>query len=350
MKKILFLLLALSVMAVSCKKTDDKQGSNSFKNGVFIVNQGNFNSGNASLSFFNASTGQRVDDVFFNKNHVPLGDVAQSITIDGDMAYIVVNNSGKIYAIDNRTAEVTGTISNLVSPRYMLVINEIKAYVSDLYTTKVTVVNPSTYQITGDIEVGRTTEEMVKVGDEVFAANWSAYSQTVPNNMVLVINTTSDMLTDSIRVGIEPNSMVVDKNKNLWVLCSGGYTNDEFPTLWKIDAGTHQVLDTLTFDVLKSNPGNLEISGDGDFLFYLNGGIYKFSIDIPTLPTSPLIEPVKGRNYSFLGIDPVTGDIYASDPLDYQRNGNVYRFNPNGILQDKFEAGIIPGAFGFNYN
>ncbi len=351
MKKLIILALAIiGIMAASCKKDNNDSKDNTLGNGVFILNQGNFNSANATLSYFDPSGNTITNDVFFNVNKVPLGDVAQSITSSGNTSYIVVNNSGLIYAIDNRNAKILGSITGLASPRVMLIIDQNKAYVSDLSSTRIAVVNPSTYQVIDSIEVGRTTEGMVMVGTEVFAANWSAFGQTVKNDKVVVINSLNDVVTDTIRVGIEPNSLVVDKYEFVWVLCSGGYDNQEIPSLWKIDPRTHLVVDTVVFDTITSSPDNLNINGTGDLLYYLNQGIYKFSIDSVALDTVPFIEERKDRHFKYLGVDPVSGDIYASDPLDYQTNGIIYRYRDTGVLLSKNEAGLIPGAFGFNYH
>ena len=53
--------------------------------------------------------------------------------------------------------------------------------------------------------------------------------------------------------------------------------------------------------------------------------------------------------YYALGYDPVSGMIYASDPLDYSQNGRIYRFKAaDGTSLGSFEAGIVPGSFWFN--
>ena len=47
----------------------------------------------------------------------------------------------------------------------------------------------------------------------------------------MVIDNTTDEVIDSIEVGIEPESMVIDKNNMLWVLCNGGWTRENFAEL-----------------------------------------------------------------------------------------------------------------------
>jgi len=48
-----------------------------------------------------------------------------------------------------------------------------------------------------------------------------------------------------------------------------------------------------------------------------------------------------------LAIDPKSSVIYASDAIDYQQNGLILRFKPDGTLIDSSRAGIIPGRFVF---
>ena len=48
-----------------------------------------------------------------------------------------------------------------------------------------------------------------------------------------------------------------------------------------------------------------------------------------------------------LGIDPVNGNIYVGDALDYQQSGTITRFTESGTPIDTFKAGIIPGRFCF---
>lgn len=344
MKTKIIILTLLTIILWSCNKDENIDNDNDSygKGGIFIVSEGNYSSANSSLSYYDPLSGNIENNIFYKANKAPLGDVAQSIVFHDNKAYITINNSGHIYAINSEDGTFVGKIDNLISPRNLLVVNNNKAYVSDLLSTSLTIVNPSTFNKTGSINIGRTSEAMVKSDNLVFVSNWSGYNQEVTNNMVVVIDPVTDAIIDSITVGLEPESMVIDKNNFLWVLCSGGFMNDENPTLWKINISTLSVDTSFTFDKLDSNPTNLKITQTGDTLYFLNDGVYSLSVSSASLPTIPTIESLDNNFYA-LGISS-NGDLYISDALDYVRNGKIFRYSNTGDLLDTFDAGIIPGC------
>ena len=61
-----------------------------------------------------------------------LGDVANSMVLHHDLAYIVVNNSQKIEIAKANDFKHTTTISGFASPRYMLPLGNGKALATNL--------------------------------------------------------------------------------------------------------------------------------------------------------------------------------------------------------------------------
>lgn len=345
MKFQLSIFTLLLLIFSSCTKDNDLTKNEFLKGGIFIINEGNYSVGNSTMTYYNPEKNTILNNIFFEANKAPLGDVAQSIIFHNDIAYITINNSGHVYAINCMDATFAGKIENLISPRNMLIVNNEKAYISDLYSPNLTIVNPTTYKVTGNINIGKSSEALVKSDNRIFVSNWSGYNQTSSNNTVMIINSDTDELIDSLMVGIEPESMVIDKNNSLWVLCSGGYMNDENPTLWKINIRTFDLETVYTFSDIQSNPTKMKINESLDTIYFLNDGVYTMSVDDTELPINPFIESNTNNFYS-LGVAE-NGDIYVSDALDYNRNGKVYRYDNNGQLITSFDAGIIPGNFGF---
>jgi DNA-binding beta-propeller fold protein YncE len=313
--------------------------------------------GNASLTYYDPETRQVVNDVFFQTNALPLGDVAHSMTIRDSLGYVVVNNSGRIYIFHTSTFELKGKITGLTSPRYIHFISDSKAYVSDLYARSIAVVNPQTRKVTGTISVSNhnnefpqhSTEQMLQYDRYVYTNCWSY------DNQVLVIDSELDRVIDSIEVLKQPNSMVLDRNSDLWVLCDGG--DEESPYghqsagLMKIRAGSTKAELMLSFSA-SDMPRDLQINGTGDTLYYINGHVYRYAINGFVGPELLIESPYGGRMFGgFYGleVDPVNSELYVADAIDFVQRGMVYRFSPDAVPVDTFRAGIAPGAFCFKF-
>ena len=154
-------ILLLAILSASCMKWEygieedfDATGS-----GLFVTNEGNFQYGNATLSYYDPDTKVIENEVFYRANAMKLGDVAQSMVIYNNVGWIVVNNSHVIFAIDLDTFKERGRITNLTSPRYMHFLSDEKAYVTQLWDNRIFIVNPRTYEITGYIECPNMTME-----------------------------------------------------------------------------------------------------------------------------------------------------------------------------------------------
>ena len=351
------IVLAVLLAFFSCK--DDPVDTVFFdftgNRGVYVLSEGNFMYGNSSLSFYDTDAKRIYNQVFQARNGAPLGDVAQSMTLWNNLGFVVVNNSGKIYVIDSKTAEFRGSISGLSSPRYVHIVNSEKAYVTDLYARKISVFNPQTFQVTGKIPVNNpnsefkqhSTEQMLAYKNLVFVNCWSY------DNKILVIDSNTDQLVDSVEVFKQPNSMVLDKYNKLWVLTDGGFAGNPYgyeqPGLLKIDAETREIERSFRF-ALGEHPLKLTINPTGDTIFYLNLHVWKISVSDKRLPEQPFITSkytsIYGGFYS-LGIDPVTAEIYVGDAIDHRQNGIVYRYSSSGKLTDEFKVGISPGYFAF---
>ena len=343
----MIVVLVIVLSLDSCEKEEKPAPPiGEFQNAMFVVNEGNFTAGNASLTYYNYKTSAVSQQVFYRINGAPLGDVANSITFDENSIYIVVNNSHVVYKINAVTGKYQAKTTGLTSPRYILKIDNQRALVSDLYENNLTLINTENMEIISRIALGRTSENLLKYGNEIFITNWSAFQQDKPNNMIMIVDSENLQVTDSTEVGMEPNSMVLDKNNHLWVLCSGGYLNEEVPTLWKIDPENKDVLMRLEFPDLNSSPDNLHINKTGDTLYYLNKNVYRMAISTTQLPDNYFVRAGENDNFYALGVSPGS-DVYVTDANDYTRNGTVYRYTPGGVLVQKFEAGIAPGDIGF---
>jgi len=338
---IFFLLFTLALF--SCKKDIPPVKENpTFIAGnrdILISTEGTYNFGNAGISLYSPSSGTVIEDVFkSNNNNQALGDVCQSLCINGNKIYAVLNNSGKIIVLDKSNFQKTGEINSLSSPRYMKIISNNKAYVTNYYAGYISVIDLSSNTQTSTIPCNGWTEEMESSYGRVFVTN-------TQKEYVYVIETATDQKIDSIWVGYGSCSIVKDQNEKLWVAYTGKQSLGQYPGIARINTITNTVELNMLFSTYTDSPWRLKT--DGNNIFYLNNGVHKFNITSTTLPNTPIIAQ-GNRNFYGLGVDPTTNEIYVADAIDYVQKGKILRHDANGILSSSFNVGIIPNEFYFN--
>lgn len=331
------LLSAAVLFFASCKKDNPstpvtpKPVTPSVSKKVYVINEGGFNSNNASISLYDPSTGNITEDYYKAQNGSNVGDIAQSMNYINGKFYIVINNSSKILVCDTALKK-TAEISGLNKPRYILKINNDKAYVSD-GGSKIGVVNLNDNTKTYEIELGSTSEQMVLTNNKVFVTTFN-YPST---EYIYIIDVTNNTKTDSVNVGTNATNIVLDKNNKVWVLGN---------KLSRINPETNTV--ELSLEV-SNNPyfsSRLCLNKTKDTLFYLNTNIYKMSINDTALPTSAIVN-AGTKNFYGMGINPNDYTIYTTDALDYIQKANVYIYKSNGTELKNFKAGIIANGFYF---
>ena len=349
MRFIKLLLLGALLFSTSCMEWDYglEEDFDFSGQGLFVCNEGNFQYGNATLSYYNPATKEVENEVFYRANAMKLGDVAQSMTIRDGIGWVVVNNSHAIFAIDTKTFKEVGRIVNLTSPRYMHFLSDTKAYVTQIWDNRIFIVNPKRYEITGYIEVPKmtmesgSTEQMVQWGKYLYVNCWSY------QNRILKIDTETDTVVDELVVGIQPTSLVLDCNGKLWTITDGGYEGSpyghEAPSLYRIDAETFTIEKQFKFS-FGDWPSEVQLNGTRDKLYWLNDDVWEMDVTADRVPSEPFL-PYNGTLYYGLTVSPYNGDVYVADAIDYVQQGKVYRYSNDRVLLDSFYVGIIPGAF-----
>lgn len=378
-KWFLFPLALVAAMLFSCKPdpiptpVDPSDSVSVNLKGVFVLNEGVYQFSDGSLTFYDPEADTAANNLFFKANGVPIGDVPQSLAMADEQLYIVVNNSNHIYKVDANTLKydlsATFKLTGFYSPREMYIVAPDKAYVTDLIGTDLWIVNPKEMTHTGTVAMGKTTEKMVQVGNELYVSNWSNYYlPSMEKNSVQVVDLNNDVKVAEITVGKEPNTMVVDKNNHVWVLCEGAtwQADGEKPTLWEIDPllkTAHcrytfdDVVDALTGDVIRFAASNMKADPTGSFFYIIvshvdedgeasDSEVRRF--DMQTLQFSETFRiSSEGDTFYNMAVEPVTGEIYVSRIGNPTANGRVYRYTSDGLLLSSFEAGIFPSAMLF---
>jgi len=348
--KILSVLMAVILSFSACKKEkqiiDDDSDAAPYETGVFVINEGPFQTGSGTVTFYDRSTKTVKQDIFETENSRPLGNVVQSITIYNDKAYIVVNNGSKVEVVDVKTFKSVGVIDSITLPRFFAAINSSKAYISD-WTGKISVVNLSNYAVSSSINVGGSPDKMIVTNGNAYVIGSAGFTS---DSTLHIIDVANDTKLNTLVIGDNPSDMVLDVNGKIWIVCGGisdwvNPGNNTNATLVKFNPSTNLV--EQTYDLGSTNFGaKITINAAKTKVYYtLANGIYEFDINNPVVNVQPII----AKSFYNIGFDNASGYIYGADPKDYSSNGWVYRYNTsNGTPVDSFQVGVIPTGFAFN--
>ncbi|MGM0588839.1 MAG: YncE family protein [Bacteroidota bacterium] len=335
--------ITLIILLVSFTACSDNSDDGPSISGIYVVNEGNFNQGNASVTVYNAEAQDVVQQAFESQNNRPLGDVANNITRIEDRLYIVVNNSHKIEVVNPDDLSSIGTISipEQGSPRNIVKARDGIAYVTNLYANTVSIVDLESLSVTGSIGVGNNPEGIAVANQRAFVANSGLGS----GNTVTVIDVTTDEVINTLDVGDNPTDMVKDAADRIWLVCTGAYNdysdpNDDTPGfLYVINSGTTSITNSIE---LGGHPSDIAISNNEGKVFILNEGIQ-------IIRTSDLkLEATWALNRSLyaLGVSETNKTyVYGADPKNYAQQGMAIKYDMNGVPVDSFDTGIIPGSF-----
>lgn len=315
----------------------------SLHEGIFVLNEGNFQSGNASLDFIDVFNNVYYSDVFKAANNKALGDVLQSMSVINDKLYLVVNNSSKIEVIDKSNFKSISTITGLRSPRYIQAVSSNKAYISDLYDNAITVLDLSNNSILKKINLSTWTENMLLSGNNMLV--------TCPNsNFIYSIDIFTDQINDSMQLSYGTHSILQQNDSTFWVMCDGNQTKKINAALHKIYFSSNGFTLSKTYEFeVDDKPSKLVLNKNKSALFWLKKDIYKMSVNDSLLPANPLVY-ANGKNFYGLAYDNKYNELFASDVLDYVQKSKCYRYDSgNGLGKGLFNAGIITGDFYFNY-
>ncbi|MBR5700555.1 MAG: hypothetical protein IKX37_05625, partial [Bacteroidales bacterium] len=267
MKKAVLLLLCGALALCACDKNDPPKGvKESDLRGVtldlsafgydgprkiFILNEGQMGSNNASLDVIRFSDAQYLDGVFKKVNPATggLGDVGNDIVIIGNEVWILVNNSGIVEVISAEDEKEIAAIK-IPTPRriafdnkYAYVTSWAGAYATwekddngnsvlvDSSNPKGCVyrINLSTKKVEGSLEVGYQPEGVAILDGKLYVANSGGISCQLPpnyayDNTVSVINTGNWTLADPIEVTVNMKDVYVNNaTKEVYVTSLGNY-------------------------------------------------------------------------------------------------------------------------------
>lgn len=353
-----YLITLLLLTSVGCDLSQNTDSSPELE-GLYVLNEGYFQSGNASMTVYDPSSDSVEQNAFQRRNGRPLGNVGQSMTQVGHLLYVVINNSQQVEVMSAENLQSTGTIEMItpeddtLSPRYMIPVRENIGYVTGWKEFNspgmVSVVDLSTNEIIESMEVGVAPEQLAQVGNRVYVANSGGRTVTI-------IDSEMDEKIGTIDVAAQPAAVAVDASTRLWVLSRGsrngtfGDTSDDTPgKLYMIDAGNGNKLDSLTIGLdvgSAAHPSGIALNNSEGVIYLRKGGIHKIDMNTLSLTEENFI-PGNFYSLDYSGRSE-NQRIYVGDAKSFSGAGEAYIYDIQGTVVDSFQTAVGPGDFHVN--
>lgn len=357
MNTLRFALLALLVLTVAaCDSGTDIDTSDVV---LYVGNAGNFSDNNGSLTSYVLDTGETVQDAVPN-----LGGLVQNLYSAGNEVYVLLNfsdsfttNRGRIDVVDAVSRQRIRQL-DVETPRALAVAgvsaSTVGAYVTNLYSDSVTLIDLLGSGTGGEVAVGSNPEGIVRVGNRFYVANSGFGSGTT----VSVIQSGAVVQTiENVCAG--PRTLIADRENDVWVICTGArdFTSGAVTAPGEVvvlSGATGAVRDRFTYDdetlgsATFGQDGVIVDSGDRREIYVIaNDGLIRFNtdsnvqqdrIEVPGAPIGAVTYSA-ARERLFLGRPDATNPFTV--------DGVVTVHNRSGDEIERFQAGIAPVAFTF---
>ncbi len=312
--------------------------------GVYVANQGNFSDNNGSVTFYDPATDQATEVL------ADFGTLVQSLMLYQGRGYIMSNTSEAIDILSLDTKERVAQIPGVPSPRYMAVVGDEKAYVSNLFSATVTVINLADDATAGTIEVGSNPEDIAVVGTRAYVAN----SGFGGDSTLTVIDTETDTVLETIDLGCDgPRHLEVDAEGEVWAFCNGNTIyNDDFTEIIAQTNGAAVVLDgasgeivtrfDLGFQAGAASTGQDSYYAAASQEAFLIHGTELLVFDTAANTQQSTITLSGDESVGGLAYDAAAERFYAARVTGFTTVGFVSIHGRDGQELARFETGIAP--------
>lgn len=309
--------------------------------GYYILNRGNFNANNASISYYDLATGKLTPNYYQSVNGKGLGSDAEQIFIYGSKIYVSVTSSNRLVVLDKQGKELKefspkNSAGETMNPRCFTALDG-KVYVSYFYGSSVAVLDTTSLELEKEISLGMATTTD-KDGNEVKSSRYPeqlatangkiyvALSEYGKGKTVGVIDPVTSKLEREIEVIINPSNLVANSKGDVYVISMGDY-GDIKNTVQRIDASD-----------------KVSVIGNGSKMSLVNDKLYVVYVQwgVPTpsfMKYDALTGAVESQNLitdgtilttpNSIDVDPLTDKIYISNAPKGE-TCSMYIFTPEG--------------------
>lgn len=360
MKKISFLLQLFGLLPMLVACSDDSETTPLPPEPVppvisqaWILNQGAYYYGIAStMDALHLSTGNYVRGVFADVNLQSIGDNAIDGVQHGSKLYVAMYGSDLVWVLDRRTLSIVSQIptndpEGICAEGGSVYVSNNDGFVSRIDTT--------TLQVDRRIEVGPNPAHLTTANGYLYVSISDGYNYDggyANGYRVGKINLQTFVKEKDIRVGVNPGPICADASGTIFVVSRGDYASVR-PQVYRIDKDDsvhpfceasniavkgHTLYAMLNHTDWSATPAVSTLK----WATYDTRTSVESPLELTQVPESPID----------IDVDPVSGEFYVgsnASSFDYISPGYVYRYQSDGVLVARYEAGVAPCAVIFGH-
>jgi DNA-binding beta-propeller fold protein YncE len=378
MNKCVYILVLF--LLVSCREDElivlseyeTLSNPNAIPSGMYVLNEGNMGGNKASIDFVDFRNFHYIRNLYLERNQKvikELGDIGNDIQIYGGKLYAVINGSNKVEVMDAQTCKRIARI-DIPNCRYIRFAQG-NAYVSsyvglgatdpDAQLGAVYRIDTASLQITGEVTVGYQPNELEVLDGCLYVANSGGYSaaseKTDYDSTVSVVEMNELKQIRKIPVAINLHRIRKDSRGKLWVSSLGDYA--KIPSRLFVIEKNDNSNEMVVTDTLNVPCSDMCIAGDSLYFCSVewdmssNSSVVSYGI-INTLTkelvTIHFITDGTEQDIVYpygIKVNPVNGDIYIADAMDFVTPGKLHCYDNNGKLKWLVRTGNIPAHLCF---
>ena len=351
LNSLLVLFAFLPIFFTACTSDPEPQFAvDTYDNGVLIVNEGNFFSGDGEITHYNQETEEIINSLYQTVNGVVLAAYIEKVRVFGEHAYIVDSNMGgaKVVAVDKATFREKGRVEGLDIPRDVAIADN-KLFIADwgAYDEDGNYTNPNSFVAVADIDGGAILEKIPVSSrpQSIVAFDGFVYLVCEASKEIIKINPTSLEVVAAEVQEASPKELLISEGR--LILYS---TLDQKLHLDLIDPTTLSSSKKV-FDI--PNSTRLVLDGEGQAWVltsaysadysYTDNQVINFSIEGNGTPKTVY----EARNLRGVGLDKANQHLYIADDNGIQGNGTVVITDLQGEEMSKLHVGRVPSKFYF---
>ncbi len=199
------------------------------------------------------------------------GNVPNQIQVRGDSLYVLNSISSTLQIFNLRSGKEVATI-DLGANKNPWSVAFCKSsglvFVTNLQANSVSVVDIKKGAVVDSISVGKAPEGILAAGKKVYVANtaFDATTFSYDQGSVFVIDAATFSVVDTILTPLNPQSLAVDNNGRLHIVCTGNFATVSGSVL-VVDLSSNTVVDTVA---IGGTPSSITIASNGNA--YLGAG------------------------------------------------------------------------------